>query len=162
MEILNDLRTSRFTPFKEIAQKVIDTNQSEELVNCTKDKKLKTNALWLLTHVVKLNPEPVFPFQEKFIDLLLAPQNFTDQRNTSVILIHLPYTSYREGEVIDLAFAHITSQEVPVAVRVNMIYLSLIYTAKYPELMQELIQMKEILLPGAQPSLQAAFRKVKA
>ena len=162
MEILNELRTSRFTRFKEIAQKIIDNKQLEELVHCTKDKKLKTNALWLLTHVVKLNPQPVFPFRKKFIDLLLAPQNFTDQRNTGVILIHLPYTPYREGEVIDLAFSHIISQEIPVAVRVNMIYLSLIYAEKYPELLQELIQMKEILLPGAQPSLQVAFRKVKA
>lgn len=114
---------------------------------------------WLLMHVVKKHKNLLLPHVEKMIDLLFITENSSVRRNVMSILHQMPYTDYREGEVLELLISILMDKANPVAVLVHSIYMLIPISRKYPELRQEIQSIFSLYNGSETPALRVAFRR---
>lgn len=145
---------------KDVSNLLIDQQQIDDFLPLCLDSSYRYKALWILTHVQNRNPALLIGFQNQLIDFSIEIDNYSELRNILLLLYKIPYSDYREGEVIDKMATLILNRDIPVATRVNAIYVFLVYIKKYPELLTELNAIKSLLVEEKFPSLQAAIRKI--
>jgi len=116
-------------------------------------------ASWLLTHIVKTNPELLEEFQPLFIDCLFHSANQSVLRNLCNTCSHLPLIDYKESEFLDQLIAFIKDDSNKVALFVYAIYKLIQFTEKYPEIKAEIegiIELKQTVT--VQPAVRVGIR----
>lgn len=116
-------------------------------------------ASWLLTHIVKTNPELLEEFQPQFIDCLLKSKNQSVLRNLCNTCSHLPLIDYKESEFLDQLIDFIKDDSNKVALFVYGMYKLIQFTQKYPEIKSEIegiIELKQTV--NIQPAVRIGIR----
>ena len=116
-------------------------------------------ASWLLTHIVKTNPDLLETFQPQFIDCLLKSKNQSVLRNLCNTCSHLSLIDYKESEFLDQLIAFIKDDSNKVALFVYAIYKLIQFSQKYPEIKPEIegiIELKQTV--HIQPAIRVGIR----
>lgn len=114
-------------------------------------------ATWILSHVTKIKNKEVQVFQPELIDAFLESNNQTCLRNICGVLKQLPLCEYKEGEFLEALVNHLKNESNKVALHVYSLYKLVQFAKKYPELIQELLQIMEIKqTAGLPPSIAVA------
>lgn len=124
------------------------------------------SASWLLTHIVKTNPELLEPFQPQFIECLLQSKNQSVLRNLCNTSSKLPVIEYKESEFLDQLIEFIKDDSNKVALFVYAIYKLIQFTEKYPEIKPEIesiIELKQTvnILPAARIGIRNYLKETK-
>lgn len=117
------------------------------------------SASWIMTHIQKLSPEILAPFQPQIIDTLLRSQNQSVLRNLMNVTASLELIEYKESELLDRLIAFIKDDSNKVALFVYAMYKLVQFTEKYPEIKTEIlgiIALKES--NPLQPSIKIGIR----
>lgn len=116
---------------------------------------------WILAHVAKRQPEFLLKHQDTLLEVLLTTANQTVQRNLLGLLLDLPQTEHRAGELLDFCFRELVSTDSKVALKAYSMYMIARYVAVFPELEAELTAAMELAGQYPQtPAFLAAARKV--
>jgi hypothetical protein len=95
---------------------------------------------WILTHISKLEPSLILPFEKQLVDIVLNEvENQSVLRNCTNVLLLIPAISYKESELMDRLISFIKNSENKVALQVYSMYNLVKFVKKYPELKGELI-----------------------
>jgi hypothetical protein len=138
-----------------------DSGLLKQLVDLTlaKDSKMNHQAAWLLTVCHDKDPQPLKPYIRKLILNLQKQTNVAVKRNSLRILqtANIPENLY--GELADICFNYLTSEE-PVAVKTFSLTVLEKICEKEPELKNELIILIEDQLPYSNPAFVSRGSKI--
>ena len=66
---------------------------------------------WILTHISKLEPSLILPFEKQLVDIVLNEvENQSVLRNCTNVLLLIPAISYKESELMDRLISFIKKQ----------------------------------------------------
>jgi hypothetical protein len=114
---------------------------------------------WLITHIVKSQPEILEKFQGDFIDCILASKNQSVLRNLVNTTQLLPLIEYKESEYLDKLISFIKEDANKVALFVYSIYKLIQFTHKYPEIKNEIEGILLLKPEEMKPSMRVAIRR---
>ncbi len=129
-----------------------------------KDRRVSTNALWVMTHLPESDRVWLTSLQNELIDMLLSEQNTSKKRMLLQLLREQDFEPDKiRTDLLDYCFSKINSECEPYAVRCFSIYVAFRMCRHYPELVSELeqyldIMSKQLLSPG----LKSALRQTRA
>ncbi|MBI1837906.1 MAG: hypothetical protein HYR91_11645 [Flavobacteriia bacterium] len=163
MSIQNELLAFHKTrDFKSYIPNLIE-NQTKipELINLISNLEaypMKEMSSWILTHLVKSNPQLIQPYYPKLVDILFITNNQTVLRNCVNILFHLQITTYKEGELVEKLITFLKDNSNKVALQVYSIYCLIHFVKKYPELFDEIKAIIELNSENQSAAFNAAKR----
>ena len=139
-------------------------NLKEELYQLTldDDRRVATNALWVFTHFAAVNNEWLYAKHDQLIDRCLKEENATKLRLMLNLLLRQPYTEEDiRTDFIDFCLMRLVDPKSPYAVRAQCIKLAYVQMRYWPELLNELRQMLEMIAcEPLSPGLRSAWRQV--
>jgi hypothetical protein len=142
---------------------VQNPNQIVEIISLIEKKEkypFSEYGSWLLTHIVKLEPSLILPFEKQLIDIVLNEvENQSVLRNCSHILLLIPTISYKESELMDRLISFINNSENKVALQVYSMYNLVEFVRKYPELKTEVTSIVEIYFQERSAAYKAGVNK---
>lgn len=115
----------------------------EDIVNFTQrtDYPFPEYSSWFLTHLAKDHPKRVFKFTEKIIDVWLESDNHAIHRNLLKTVTHIPFTNYRDGEMLDRILWFLNDSDTKVAVKLFCFNYLENFMEEFPELFHEVEQI---------------------
>lgn len=128
------------------------------------DRRIGTNALWMLTHLSGKDSDWLQSMRDYFIDLLLHETDLTKRRLLMQLLRHRRYDKEDiRPDFLDFCLSKINAESEPYAIRSYCIYCAWEMCRHFPELRAELAELLSMLsareLP---PGLRCAVKKVLA
>lgn len=126
------------------------------------DRRVATNALWVFTHFALADNEWLYAKHDQLIDRCLNEQDATKLRLMLNLLLRQPYTEEDiRTDFIDFCLMKLTDPKSPYAVRALCIKLAYEQMRYWPELLNELRQMLEMIsCEPLSPGLRSAWRQV--
>ncbi|WP_430932756.1 hypothetical protein [Saccharicrinis sp. 156] len=95
-------------------------------------------AAWVLDHVFEESPELLLPYMDPMIELFQTTKSGSIQRIVGKLLSFNDITDKVDGSFVNICFDMLTSQTIPVAVKVHAMQLVYNISTKFPELKPEL------------------------
>ena len=139
-------------------------NLKEELYQLTldADRRVATNALWVFTHFSAVDNEWLYAKHDQLIDRCLKEKDTTKLRLMLNLLLRQPYTEEAiRTDFIDFCLTRLADTKSPYAVRAQCIKLAYVQMRYWPELLNELCQMLEMIsCEHLSPGLRSAWRQV--
>ena len=131
----------------------------EEMIACG-DKRVMMNMAWVLTHLSKEDKlMSLMPLRNKLIDFSMS--NLAIRRGIILsLLLDLPDDNDLRVDFLNYCLEHIGDAMEHDSSRAAMIYLAARMCRPYPELIEELNGVLELLPPALPPSIACAKRKV--
>lgn len=117
-------------------------------------------ASWIAVHFFEKHPELMNPEQfDSMVSVLINTSNHSVQRNLSNALANAHFDCSENGELLDLLidFLH-QSDALPALKHHSLRMVEKHFLPSYPELMQELRSLFEVLSSHPKPSMQAMAR----
>ena len=137
-------------------------NLKEELYQLTldADRRVATNALWVFTHFSAVDNEWLYAKHDQLIDRCLKEKDTTKLRLMLNLLLRQPYTEEAiRTDFIDFCLTRLADTKSPYAVRAQCIKLAYVQMRYWPELLNELCQMLEMIsCEHLSPGLRSAWR----
>lgn len=126
------------------------------------DRRVATNALWVFTHFALADNEWLYAKHDQLIDRCLNEKDATKLRLMLNLLLRQPYTEEDiRTDFIDYCLMRLTDPKSPYAVRAQCIKLAYEQMRYWPELLNELRQMLEMIsCEPLSPGLRSAWRQV--
>lgn len=126
------------------------------------DRRVATNALWVFTHFSAVDNEWLYAKHDQLIDRCLNEQDATKLRLMLNLLLRQPYTEEDiRTDFIDYCLMRLADPKSPYAVRALCIKLAYEQMRYWPELLNELRQMLEMIsCEPLSPGLRSAWRQV--
>ena len=126
------------------------------------DRRVAVNALWVFTHFALADNEWLYAKHDQLIDRCLNEKNATKLRLMLNLLLSQPYTEKDiRTDFIDFCLMRLTDPKSPYAVRALCIKLAYEQMRYWPELLNELRQMLEMIsCEPLSPGLRSAWRQV--
>lgn len=113
------------------------------------DLAVARRAAWTVEHCFLINNELLSPYLKQLIEVLPTVKHTSLARHFLKMLAYSDISAYYTGELIDLCFQWIISNEQPIAVKIFAMDLLYKSTNVYPELKTELKETIELILPNA-------------
>lgn len=116
-------------------------------------------ASWIAIHYFKKHPQDMKPFIPLFRKVLMETGNHTVQRNLASALISCPEDLSADGELVDVLFALLESNNSLPALKVNAFrVIEKHYLKKHPELLRELRALVLLHHEDKRPSIASMVR----
>ena len=136
----------------------------EELYQLTldTDRRVATNALWVFTHFALADNAWLYAKHDQLIDRCLNEKDATKLRLMLNLLLRQPFDEEDiRTDFIDYCLMRLTDPKSPYAVRAQCIKLAYEQMRYWPELLNELRQMLEMIsCEPLSPGLRSAWRQV--
>ncbi len=116
---------------------------------------------WLLSHVAENHLKQLLPFHADLIDVFLTCTDHSAQRNLGNVLLKLPETDYKSGEMLERLFAFLQDADAKVALKAYAMYLLVPLVKPYPELVRELKLVLNSRIELESKAYAGAVRKVE-
>lgn len=160
-ELIVAFRNDRDIP-KFVARSLVNEKTIPELIDFTMHEKypFPQYSSWILIHVTEKHLEKIQPYHHQLIDTFLMLKDPSAQRNIANCLIKMPFTSYREGELLDRLFDFLLDPNSKVALKVYAMYLIVDFIRIYPELEGELLAILEKNQELESPAYRSGMRIV--
>lgn len=126
------------------------------------DRRVATNALWVFTHFALADNAWLYAKHDQLIDRCLNEKDATKLRLMLNLLLRQPYTEEDiRTDFIDYCLMRLTDPKSPYAIRAQCIKLAYEQMKYWPELLNELRQMLEMIsCEPLSPGLRSAWRQV--
>lgn len=103
-------------------------------------------AAWALAHINEKNSQLLIPYLAEIADIVTTTKNLSIKRELLKILILHPLPDEPSGVLLDSCFETVTSNLVPVGLRMYAMSMVAKYCDKYPELIPEFVAVLETIL----------------
>ena len=138
-------------------------NQIGEIISLIEKKEkypFSEYGSWLLTHIVKLEPSLILPFEKQLVEIILNEiENQSVLRNCTNVLLLIPSITYKESELMDRLISFIKNSENKVALQVYSMYNLIEFVRKYPELKTEITSIVEMYFQERTAAYKAGVNK---
>lgn len=149
---------------------VRNNHLKEELYQLTldDDRRVAVNALWTFTHFAAADNEWLYAKHDQLIERAITEQDVTKLRLILTLLLRQPF--YEEAirtDFIDFCLMRLADPKSPYAIRALCIKLAYEQMKYWPELLNELRQMLDLisnepLSPGLRSAWRQVIKKIKA
>lgn len=113
---------------------------------------------WFMAHLAKDHPKRVVKFSELMIDIWLSSTNPGLHRNMLKALTLLPFTEYRDGEMLDKLLFYLKDLDTKVAVKVYALTYLENFLSEYPEIFNEIEGILIAQLEDSTPAFKSRTR----
>ena len=143
---------------------VRNNHLKEELYQLTldDDRRVAVNALWTFTHFAAADNEWLYAKHDQLIERAITEQDVTKLRLILTLLLRQPF--YEEAirtDFIDFCLMRLADPKSPYAIRALCIKLAYEQMKYWPELLNELRQMLDLISnEPLSPGLRSAWRQV--
>ncbi|WP_320054632.1 hypothetical protein [uncultured Acetobacteroides sp.] len=103
-------------------------------------------AAWALAHINERNRQLLTPYLAEIADIVTTTKNLSIKRELLKILILHPLPDEPSGTLLDDCFGTVTSNSIPVGVRMYAMSMVAKYYDRYPELTPEFLAILEDIL----------------
>lgn len=162
--LINRLSQSDIHELCALTQGGRNNSLKEQLYQLTldDDRRVATNALWVFTHFSAVDNEWLYAKHDQLIDRCLNEKDATKLRLMLNLLLRQPYTEEDiRTDFIDFCLTRLADTKSPYAVRAQCIKLAYVQMRYWPELLNELCQMLEMIsCEHLSPGLRSAWRQV--
>jgi hypothetical protein len=118
-------------------------------------------AAWPLNYCAERNPELIYPFLDRLVDLLARKDvHNAVRRNIARLLQYIEIPEHLHGKVYALCVDLVDNAEEPVAVRVFALTVAANIAKPEPDLTGELKLIVEKHLPHTTPAFRARARRI--
>jgi len=111
--------------------------------------------IWIVDRVWREYPKSVAFLGDSIANSVPDIRNDSNKRQFTKLLIHLDFSEKHHGMIIDFAMKWLLDNNIPVAVRANSMTLLVKMAKIYPDIIYELTEAIEFVLPHAQKALLA-------
>ena len=128
-----------------------------------KDRRVSSNALWVMTHLPESDKYWLTSLQDEIIDMLLSEQHPSKKRMLLQLLRQQDFDPEKmRPDLLDYCLSNVNSECEPYAVRCFSIYVAFGMCRHYPALISELEQHLDLMskLPMS-PGLKSALRQTR-
>ena len=162
--LINRLSQSDIHELCALTQGERNNSLKEQLYQLTldSDRRVATNALWVFTHFSAVDNEWLFAKHDQLIDRCLKEKDATKLRLMLNLLLRQPFDEEAiRTDFIDFCLTRLADTKSPYAVRAQCIKLAYMQMRYWPELLNELRQMLEMIsCEPLSPGLRSAWRQV--
>ncbi|MCI7182987.1 MAG: hypothetical protein MSA05_02275 [Prevotella sp.] len=162
--LINRLSQSDIHELCALTQGERNNSLKEQLYQLTldSDRRVATNALWVFTHFSAVDNEWLFAKHDQLIDRCLKEKDATKLRLMLNLLLRQPFDEEAiRTDFIDFCLTRLADPKSPYAVRAQCIKLAYEQMRYWPELLNELRQMLEMIsCEPLSPGLRSAWRQV--
>ena len=130
---------------------------------CRKERRVSSNALWVMTHLPECDREWLTSLQNELIDMLLSEQDTSKKRMVLQLLKEQDFNpDEMRTDLLDFCFSKINSECEPYAIRCFSIYVAFRMCRHFPELVSELEQHLDMMTyQTLSPGLKSALRQIR-
>ena len=162
--LINRLSQSDIHELCALTQGERNNSLKEQLYQLTldADRRVATNALWVFTHFALADNEWLYAKHDQLIDRCLNEKDATKLRLMLNLLLRQPFDEEAiRTDFIDFCLTQLADPKSPYAVRAQCIKLAYEQMRYWPELLNELRQMLEMIsCEPLSPGLRSAWRQV--
>ena len=159
-------RKLNIATIKKLAQWSMESCETKKVLweyTHSKDRRISSNALWVMTHLPHSECEWLLTLQNEMIDKLLCESDTCKKRLLLQLLRNQEYhIDHLRTDLLDYCLSKINSESEPYAIRCFSIYIAFKICRYYPELIAELEGHLDMMsFQSLSPGLKSALRQTK-